>query len=159
MARVMALDIGRRRIGVALSDPSRTVASPLEVLRWGSGSREMPDKEGVIARLRSLIDEREVERVVVGLPRSMDGRIGPAGEYVMEWVELLRSELAVCVAVQDERLSTVAAERVLLGDNVRRKSRREVIDKMAAALILDSYLSRIRNETREDSKGDDDLAR
>ncbi len=159
MARVMALDIGKRRIGVALSDPSMTVASPLQVLTWGSGSREMPDREAVVTRIERLIDEHEVARIVVGLPRSMDGRMGPSGQYAMEWIELLRSELAVCVVIQDERLSTVAAERALLLDNVKRSSRREVIDKMAAALILDTYLARARNEAGENSREDDDLAR
>ncbi len=136
----MALDIGERRIGVALSDPDRIVATPLEVLTWGRGSRALPDRDAVLRRVADLIRAHDVRILVVGVPRSLDGQMGPQARYVMEWVQALAEAVDVPVEVQDERLSTAGAQRALLDANVRRRGRRQVIDKMAAALILETYL-------------------
>ncbi len=146
MGRTMALDIGKRRIGVALGDPTGIVASPLEVLEWGRGCRELPDREAVLRRLREMIACHEVDCLVVGVPRSMGGGMGPQGEYVMEWVDFLETGLDVTVVTQDERLSTAGARRALLEGNVDRRTRRGLVDKMAAALILETYLGRVRRE-------------
>ncbi len=155
MGRVMGLDIGKKRIGVALSDPSGVLASPLEVLHWGSGSRELPDEESVLMRLGELVSDYEVDILVVGIPKSMGGGEGPQAEYTRHWVGRLRDYLQVRIVTWDERLSTVGAERALLEGNVRRRSRRGLVDKMAAALILETYL-RSRSSRCERERGEDE---
>lgn len=132
--RVLALDLGTRRVGVALSDATRTIASPYEVLeRTGDRRRDH-------ARIRALVDELEVTLVVVGLPRSMDGSLGPAARSALGEVDELAACTGVPVETYDERLTTVSAERILGARGVRAKDRRAVVDKVAAAVILQSWL-------------------
>lgn len=132
--RVLGLDIGTRRIGVAVSDPSGAMASPYVVLhRTGDRGRDH-------RAVADLVSEVEAERVVVGLPLSLNGRTGPAARQVLDEVEQLRAALPVPVECHDERLSTVTAERTLREAGTKASARRAVIDKVAAAVLLQSWL-------------------
>lgn len=132
--RLMGLDIGDKTIGVALSDPLGWTAQGLTTLRRGEEVVED------ITRLGGLISDYQVEEVVVGLPKNMDGSLGPQAQKVLEFVSLLRETLSQPIHLWDERLSTVAAERVLLAADVSRRRRKQVIDKMAAVVILQGFL-------------------
>ncbi|MFZ5639786.1 MAG: Holliday junction resolvase RuvX [Bacillota bacterium] len=137
--RIMGLDIGSKTIGVALSDPLGWTAQGLEVVR-----RKKPETD--LERLVQIITEYGVEKVVAGLPKNMDGTMGPAATQVLEFVERLQSVISIPVVTRDERLSTVAAERALLEADVSRAKRKKVIDKMAAVFILQGYLDSIENK-------------
>ncbi|MCM3746642.1 Holliday junction resolvase RuvX [Paenibacillus pasadenensis] len=128
----MGLDYGDRRIGVALSDPMGWTAQGLEVLQRRDGSE--------LQRIAQLAAEYEVTEFVVGLPKNMNGTIGPRGEICIAFAEELGQVFNLPVHLWDERLSTVSAERTLLEADVSRKKRKQVVDKMAAALILQNYL-------------------
>ncbi|WP_054958105.1 Holliday junction resolvase RuvX [Paenibacillus dakarensis] len=131
--KIMGLDYGDRRIGVALSD----------VFGWTAQGLEVIDRrrEGIeLERITALVKEHEVSEIVVGLPKNMNGTIGPRGEICMEFAEVLRASLCLPVHLWDERLSTVSAERTLVEADVSRKKRKQVVDKMAASLILQNYL-------------------
>jgi putative pre-16S rRNA nuclease len=135
---VLGVDLGSRRIGLALSDPSGTLASPLSVLER-SGDRAR-DHRAIVEAAR----ENEAGTIVVGLPRSMSGREGPAARDARAEAEQLE-ELAgddVAVEMYDERLTTVTAQRTLVEAGVRRDARRRVVDKVAAAVMLQGWLER-----------------
>jgi putative Holliday junction resolvase len=134
MSRAVALDIGTRRIGVALSDSDGTVATPYEVVHR-SGDRERDHR-----RIAALVEEAAADVVVVGLPLSLDGTIGPAAGAILDEVGELRAALDVDVVTWDERLSTVEAERSLRHMGVRKGRRRRVVDQVAATVILQSWL-------------------
>jgi len=132
--RIMALDPGTKRIGVALSDEMGWTAQPLETFE-----RRSLDKD--IAHLQHLIDEHNVREVVMGLPIRLDGRIGPEAEQVQRFIQRLEQSLSVPVIPWDERLTTRSAEDLLIEANVSRRKRRGVVDRVAAAIILQSYLA------------------
>lgn len=134
MTRAVALDIGTRRIGVALSDSNGTVATPYEVVQR-SGDRGRDHR-----RIHELVDEAEAGVVVVGLPFSLDGSIGPAARATLDEVDQLRATLPVEVVTWDERLTTVEAERSLRVMGVKKGNRRRVVDQVAATVILQSWL-------------------
>jgi putative Holliday junction resolvase len=129
----MALDLGDRRIGVAVSDALGWTAQGVGVVERHRDGRE-------IGEIERIVREREVSEIVVGLPRNMDGSIGPRGEICIAFAEMLRGKLQLPVHLWDERLTTAAAERTLLEADVSRKKRRQVVDKLAATLILQHYL-------------------
>lgn len=133
--RLMGLDVGTKTIGVALSDPLGLTAQGFEVIR-----RKGEEKD--LARLRDIIAEKEVDRIVVGLPRNMNGTMGPQSGFVREFASLLEETFNLPVAMWDERLSTVAAEKMLISADVSRSKRKMVIDKMAAVMILQGYMDR-----------------
>jgi len=134
MGRIMAIDWGERRIGVALSDESRIIASPHTVIkRVGSLDKDLTE----IARIAT---ENEITLIIFGLPMRLDGTMGPAAEGVLEVVEKLCPKVSVPVDTWDERLSTVAAERALIEGDVSRKKRKQKIDQVAAALFLQAFL-------------------
>jgi len=132
--RIMGLDVGDKTIGVALSDPLGWTAQGLEVIRSGDNINQD------LARLAEIVTEHGVEKILVGLPKNLNGTIGPQGEKVLAFIERLKEKIDLPVKTWDERLSTVAAERVLLEADVSRGKRKKVIDKMAAAVILQGYL-------------------
>ena len=134
--RIMALDVGSKRIGVALSDPLKITAQGLQTF-------QRTTLEEDIKGLWQLIDEHEVSQLVVGLPKNMDGSIGFKAEEVQQFIADLTAERKIEVIWIDERLTTVSAERVLLEADVSRAKRKKVIDKMAAVVILRSYLDRL----------------
>jgi putative Holliday junction resolvase len=131
--KVMGLDYGDKRIGVSISDDFGWTAQGLEVL-------QRKTKEHDIARLREIVRTHHVTEIVVGLPKNMNGTIGWRGEICMAFAQTLREILNIPVHLWDERLTTVSAERTLLEADVSRKKRKEVIDKVAAGLILQGYL-------------------
>lgn len=143
--RALALDLGSKRIGIALS--AGTLATPYEVLAR-SGSRRDDHR-----RIAEHVAEVEAEVVVVGLPLSLDGAVGHAAERVIAECEQLADVLDVPVETWDERLSTVTAERSLMEQQMRAQARRRVVDKVAAAVILQSWLDArpAENETEEPS--------
>lgn len=132
MKRLLGVDAGRVRVGVALSDPLGMIAQPLEVI---DRKRDDPFK-----RIATLVAEHEVEGIVVGLPSRLDGSSGEAVQAIERFVEKLRQKVTVPIELWDERMTTALAERTLIDAGVRREARRERIDKVAAALILQSYL-------------------
>ena len=141
MSRVLGLDVGDRRIGVALSDERRLIASPLTVIQsvgWGPDSREI---------LR-LMREHGAELIVCGLPRNMDGSIGFQAEKVQRFMQVL-TEQSVPVEWMDERLTTVSAERALIEGGMRREDRKKSVDKVAAAVILQAWLDNEQNNGKE----------
>jgi len=131
--RILALDHGTTRIGVAVSDPMKMIAQPLEMVPAEPFS-------SFLTRLKELIREQEVELILVGMPRNMDGSYGEATARVREFVGVLRESVTVPLQTWDERLTSVLAERYLREGNVRGPKRREKVDKTAAALLLQSYL-------------------
>lgn len=132
--RALGIDLGSRRIGVALSDSGGILASPWETVER-SGDRTLDHR-----RLLALADEAEAEVLVVGLPLALDGSLGPAAEGVLAEVEELRAATSRPVETYDERLTTVTATRLLREGGVKGKDRRKVVDKVAAAVILQSWL-------------------
>ena len=133
MTRVLAVDLGSRRIGVALSDPTGTVAGPLETIPHRERRKD-------VAAVAALARAHGAERIVLGWPRNMDGTSGPAARRAEAFAEALRKAAGVPVDLWDERLSTVAADRALREADVKRERRRALRDQIAAALILQSYL-------------------
>ena len=132
--RVLGLDLGAKRIGVAVSDRTGTLASPLTVLdRSDDAARDRRE----IAR---LVKEEEAERVVVGMPTSLSGEPGPAAKAALAEVVALSDELEVTVVAWDERFTTVIADRAMAGVGRRAKDRRATIDAAAAAVMLQSWL-------------------
>ena len=136
MGRVMALDIGDKRIGIALSDPMKIIASPFDTLK-------RVEIKGDINKIVKMIEENDVETVVCGLPKKLDNADSLQTVKAREFADTLREKTAAKVVMTDERLTTVSAERVLLEADVSRGKRREVIDKLAAAVILQSYLESV----------------
>lgn len=132
--RVLGLDLGTKRIGIAVSDRSGTIATPLTVLQR-SGRRQIDHQ-----RIAELVAEEEAEAVVVGMPYHLSGVAGPAAKAAALEAEALASVVGVPVATHDERLTTVTAERALQEASVRGPQRRAVIDKVAAAVILQAWL-------------------
>ena len=131
--RILALDHGTKRIGVAVSDETKTIAQPLEYIP----AEPFAD---FLARLKKLLVEREIDLVLVGLPRNMDGTYGPAAQKVQAFVAVLRGAITVPFKMWDERLTSSQANRILIQGKVRRDKRKEKVDKMAAAILLQSYL-------------------
>ena len=131
--RIMGLDYGDRNIGVAVSDAFRWTAQGLGVVHKRRDDSELDE-------LATLVREHEVSEIVVGLPKNMNGTIGPRGEICIAFAQSLREQLNLPVHLWDERLTTVSAERTLLEADISRKKRKQVVDKMAAALILQNYL-------------------
>jgi putative Holliday junction resolvase len=131
--RILALDHGTKRIGVAVSDETKTIAQPLEYIL----AEPFAD---FLARLKKLLVEKEIDLVLIGLPRNMDGSYGPAAQKVEAFVAVLKMAITVPIKTWDERLTSAQANRVLIEAKVRRDKRKEKVDKMAAAILLQSYL-------------------
>lgn len=134
--RILALDHGSKRIGVAISDELKMIAQPLEFI-------PAEPFDAVAARLQQLLAEKPCELILVGMPRNMDGTYGPAAEVVRAFIEQLKSAVPVAVRTWDERLTSAQANRVLLQGNVRRDQRKQKVDAMAAAILLQSYLDAV----------------
>lgn len=134
MSRALGLDLGTVRIGVATCDPGRVIASAYDVIKRGK------DHAADHKAIAELVDAENAAIVVVGLPRAMSGKDSEATKSVRAEVEELRIALPVPVVFWDERMSTVTATRALIEGGVRRKNRKDVVDKVAAAVILQSWL-------------------
>lgn len=133
--RILAIDHGTKRVGLAISDETATIAQPLEDL-------PAQPQERLLARIGEIVAQRNVQEVVVGLPRNMNGTFGPAAQTAQEFVAALKRVLTVPVNTWDERLTSVQANRFLIESGVRREKRREKVDQTAAAILLQSYLDR-----------------
>jgi len=133
--RILGLDIGEKRIGVAISDELGLTAQGLFTL-------QRTDLKEDIKELADVIKNRSVEKIVAGLPRNMNGTYGPQAGKVREFMDCLQDGIDIEVIYQDERLTTAAARRTLLEGDVSRQKRKKVVDKIAAVMILQNYLDR-----------------
>lgn len=131
--RILALDHGSKRIGVAVSDELKMIAQPLEFIP----AEPLP---AALQRIDALVKEKEVELIVLGMPRNMDGSYGPAAQLVREFQTQLAAATSAPIRTWDERLTSAQANRVLVEANVRRDKRKEKVDAMAAAVLLQSFL-------------------
>jgi putative Holliday junction resolvase len=138
--RILGLDLGEKRIGVALSDPLQIIASAFTVV-------ERTTDEAAIRQIIDLGRENEVERIVVGMPRSLDGSLGKQAQAVQSFVDLLKEHTQLPVVAWDERLSTVAADRTMLEIGMKRDKRKKRRDSLAAAFILQGYLDRQKSRS------------
>jgi putative Holliday junction resolvase len=134
MTPVLGVDLGEARTGLALSDDLRLLAHPLETIAGGASA---------LSRIKQLVSERNIECVVIGLPRHMNGSLGAGAENAKQFAEKLRLEIPSRVVLWDERLSTQAAERVLRESGKKTRNTRGVIDQVAAQMILQGYLDRL----------------
>ena len=145
--RVLGLDLGRRRIGLALSDPKGVIALP-------AGALQRRDLASDLASLRALAVEREVERIVVGLPIHMNGSRGAEAKAAQAFARALAEATGLPVDLLDERWTTVEAERALRATGLKARRQREVVDSVAATILLRTYLARLANPAvREEPAG------
>lgn len=133
MERILGLDVGDKTVGVAVSDLLRLTAQGITTIR-----REGKKKD--FKALEDIINEYEIKKIVVGLPKNMNGSLGPQSEKTMKFGEKLKNKFGMEIIYVDERLTTRSAERVLIQGDMRREDRKKVIDKVAAVFILQSYL-------------------
>ena len=135
MERILGLDVGDKYIGVAVSDLLQYTAQGVTTIK-----RESKEKD--FKAIENLLSQYEIKKVVVGLPKNMNGTMGPQSEKVMKFAEKIKNKFKIDLIYIDERLSTVSAERILIESDVRRENRKKVIDKIAASYILQTYLDR-----------------
>jgi len=131
----MGLDVGSQRIGVAISDELGMTAQPLTTIRRKSLEED-------VREIKTIIEHYDVGKIVVGLPRNMNGTLGQQAETILKWIKTLQQKIRLPMTTWDERLTTVGATRVLLEADLSREKRKKVIDKLAAVLILQGYLNR-----------------
>lgn len=142
--RCLGIDHGEKRIGLAVSDELGLIAHGLPILQWTT-------LHGVIEAIAKVVREREVVEVILGLPRNMDGTMGPKGVQAERFAQMLRDRLKINVSTWDERLTTVQARRLVPDDALSRKKRRDHINVVAAQLILQAWLdNRRRSEKRDE---------
>lgn len=134
--RILGLDVGDKTIGVAISDPLGFTAQGITTIRRKNYTYD-------IEELKKICDEYGVESIVSGLPKNMNGTLGPQGEKVLEFCEKLKEALNIKIDMWDERLTTVAAHRAMLEADLSRAKRKKIVDKIAATYILQGYLDRI----------------
>jgi putative Holliday junction resolvase len=136
--RIMGLDIGSQTIGVAISDELGITAQGLKTIRRTS-------KEADFEEITKIIKDFEIGKIVVGLPKNMNGTLGKQAEIVLQWVRNLKEEVYLPVETWDERFSTVEASKILLEADVSRRKRKKAVDKLAAVIILQGYMDRSKN--------------
>ena len=134
--RYLGLDLGSRTLGISISDRMGLIASSYKVLRHN----EEYDK--LVSLVKKIVEDEDVDEIVLGFPKNMDNTIGFKGEISLSFKEKLEKNIGIKVNLQDERLTTVEAERILISNNTTRKNRKKVIDSMAATIILQSFLER-----------------
>lgn len=134
----MGLDVGDKTIGVSVSDLMGLTSQPVTTIKRVSKKKD-------IESLKEIIKEKQVIKIVSGLPKNMNGTLGPQGEKVLSFCEFLKEETKIEIEFFDERLSTVQAERSLLEGDISRQKRKKVIDMLAAVIILQGYLDRQKN--------------
>jgi len=143
LVRTMGLDIGTHTIGVAISDELGIAAQGLKTIRRQSMEEDLKE-------IAAIINQFEIDKIVVGLPKNMDGTLGRQAEIILQCIRVLRDKIHVPVETWDERLSTVGASKVLLEADLSRRKRKKVIDKLAAVLILQGYLDKSRRTDHGD---------
>lgn len=134
--RYIGLDLGSKTLGVAISDKTGLIASSLTIIRHDE------DYNGLIPKVKEIIEEYKVEEIVLGFPKNMNNSIGPKGELSLQFKKMLEEATNLKVNLVDERLSTKEATNILISNDTSRKKRKKVIDSMAACIILQSYLDR-----------------
>lgn len=142
LMRIMGLDVGSKTIGVAISDELGITAQGFKTIK----RKAMEDD---LRELDAIISQFKIEKIVVGLPKNMDGSLGKQAEFVLGWIEDFKNKIQLPVETWDERLSTVEATKTLLKADLSRKKRKGVIDKLAAVLILQGYLQQIGSRKDE----------
>lgn len=142
MGKIIALDVGKVRIGIAQSDSMQIIASPYE-----NYTRKNITED--IAHINDIVISCGAEKIIVGLPVSMDGSSNAQSEYTEHFTDMLKNVVTVPVEYVDERFSSISAERLLINADVKRKDRKKSIDKIAAAIFLQSYLDRNKNKQGE----------
>ncbi|HHV26088.1 Holliday junction resolvase RuvX [Anaerosalibacter bizertensis] len=135
MERILGLDVGDKTIGVAVSDLLGLTAQGITTI-------QRDGIENDFKALKDIIDEYEIKKIVIGFPKNMNNTVGPQGEKVLKFVEEIKEKFGLEIILEDERLTTVAAERLLINGDVSRKKRKKVIDKVAATYILQTYLDK-----------------
>ena len=141
MIRTMGLDIGTRTIGIAISDELGITAQGLKTLQRKSAEEDLRE-------IAEVVRQFEIEKIVFGLPKNMDGTLGKQAEFTLNWMKIVSDRIRVPTVAYDERLSTVGASKVLLEADLSRRKRKKVIDKLAAVLILQGYLDQSRRTNR-----------
>lgn len=131
--RILGLDVGSKTIGVAVSDPLGFTAQGITTIR-------RTNKEKDLEEIKKFCDEYKAETIVIGLPKNMNGTIGPSGEIIMAFGKLIEEELKVQIKFWDERLTTVAAHKAMLEADLSRSKRKKIVDKVASTFILQGYL-------------------
>ena len=134
--RYIGLDLGSRTLGVAISDKDGLIASSYTIIRHNE------EYEKLIDEVRKIIEEKDVQKIVLGFPKNMDNSIGEKGKLSIKFKEMLEEKLNIEVILMDERLTTKQATDILLMNDTSRKKRKRVIDSMAASIILQSYLDK-----------------
>lgn len=143
--RILGIDYGEKRIGLALSDVSNMVAQSLKVLKRNATS-------SWLAEIKAIVNKNKIEKIVVGLPKNMNGSIGKKGKEVLTFVKVLEKGVKVPIVTWDERLTTVSAENVLRQADLSRKKRKGILDKLSACIILQNYLDSIGPGQKEKIK-------
>ncbi len=133
--RYMGLDLGNRTVGVAFSDPMGIVATGYETFRFNE-----KDLQKVLEYVKILVVEKKVDKIVLGLPKNMDGTLGFQSDYVLSFKKMVEDEIGIEVILIDERLTTTQVTRIMLDADLSRKKRKAQVDKLAAVVILQSYL-------------------
>ena len=142
--RIMGLDFGSKTVGVALSDPLLITAQGLEIIR----RKEENKLRQTLARIEELVLEYQVETIVLGLPKNMNDTMGDRAEKSIEFKEMLERRTGLAVVLWDERLTTVAADKVMMEAGIRREERRDYVDSIAASFILQGYLDFLKNQEK-----------
>lgn len=143
--RYLGLDLGTKTLGISVSDLTKTIASPVTIIRFNDN-----DYDSIYLKLKQIIDEYEVEKLILGLPKNMNNTIGERGNTTLQFKEKLIEWYGIEVVMQDERLTTVEATNYMLEADISRKKRKNKIDSLAANIILQTYLDKERknNERR-----------
>ena len=136
--RILGVDYGDSRIGIAVSDPFGWTAQGLETIGAKNGI------EDILGKIQGFINNYKVERIVVGFPKNMNGTIGPRGEKTDEFIKIIEDKFGLPVIKWDERLTTVAAQKVMIETNVKKSKKKGLIDTISATYILQGYLDSIR---------------
>ncbi|MBE6153094.1 MAG: Holliday junction resolvase RuvX [Firmicutes bacterium] len=140
--KCIGLDLGTKTLGVSISDSNGIIALPLTTIRYQEKHEEL------IPELSKIIEENKIEKIILGLPKNMNNTIGERAQITLEFKSMLENKFGLEVIMQDERLSTVSAESFLIKNDISRKKRKQVIDKMASQVILQSFLD-IYNSKKE----------
>lgn len=138
----MGIDFGDSRIGIAMSDPMGWTAQGVETISW-KGSLSKP-----VERIKQIFNDYKVEKVVIGFPRNMNGTVGPRGERTQEFIEALSKEISTDIIKWDERLTTVAANRLMHETGVKTSRKKGIVDQIAAVYILQGYLDSMAHQVK-----------
>lgn len=142
--KYLGLDLGTRTLGIAISDSTHLVATPVTIIRFNDS-----DYDSTIEPLKKIIDENDIGKLILGLPKNMNNTIGERATQTLEYKDILEKQFNIPVIMQDERLSTVSAHNYMLEADMSRKKRKEKVDGLAASIILQTYLDIERGKNNE----------